>query len=66
MGKESTYDTGDPHSIPESGTSSREGNASSSQFLLGKSHGQRSLVGYGPWGHKSRTRLSDQITKQRS
>ena len=21
-------------------------------FLLGKSHGQRSLAGYGPWGHK--------------
>ena len=21
-------------------------------FLLEKSHGQRSLVGYGPWGHK--------------
>jgi len=22
-------------------------------FLLGKSHGQRSLVGYSPWGHKA-------------
>ena len=21
-------------------------------FLLGKFHGQRSLVGYSPWGHK--------------
>ena len=21
-------------------------------FLSGKSHGQRSLVGYNPWGHK--------------
>ena len=21
-------------------------------FLPGESHGQRSLVGYGPWGHK--------------
>ena len=21
-------------------------------FLLGKSHGHRSLVGYSPWGHK--------------
>ena len=21
-------------------------------FLAGKSHGQRSLVGYSPWGHK--------------
>ena len=24
-------------------------------FLPGKSHGQRSLEGYSPWGHKSRT-----------
>ena len=23
--------------------------------LPGKSHGQRSLVGYSPWGHKERT-----------
>ena len=23
-------------------------------FLLGESHGQRSLVGYSPWGHKVR------------
>jgi len=22
------------------------------QFLPGESHGQRSLVGYNPWGHK--------------
>ena len=28
-------------------------------FLPGKSHGQRSLAGYSPWGHKCRTRLSD-------
>ena len=28
-------------------------------FLPGKSHGRRSLVGYSPWGHSSRTRLSD-------
>ena len=28
-------------------------------LLPGKSHGQRSLVGYNPWGPKSRTRLSD-------
>ena len=30
-----------------------------SVFLSGESHGQRSLVGYGPWGsQKSWTRLS--------
>ena len=28
-------------------------------FLPGKSHGQRRLVGYGPWGHKSWAQLSD-------
>jgi len=31
-------------------------------FLPGKSHGQRSLVGYGPWSHK-RVR-HDSVTKQ--
>ena len=29
-------------------------------FLPGKSHGQRSLVGYSPWGHK---RLGHDLTK---
>ena len=28
-------------------------------FSPGESHGQRSLVGYSPWGCKSRTRLSN-------
>ena len=27
-------------------------------FLPGEPHGQRSLEGYSPWGHKSQTRLS--------
>ena len=40
--------TGDMASIPESGRSSGEGNGN----LPGKSYGQRSLVGYSPWGHK--------------
>ena len=31
-------------------------------FLPGKSHGQRSLAGCSPWGHKSRTRLSNSTT----
>ena len=29
-----------------------------SWFLLGEFHGQRSLAGYSPWGHKSQTQLS--------
>ena len=36
-------------------------------FLLGKFHGQRSLVGYSPWGHKEldmTERLSMQACKQ--
>jgi len=28
-------------------------------FLPGESQGQRSLAGYSPWGHKSRTQLRD-------
>ena len=45
--KESTCDAGDLGSIPG------EGNDYPLQlFLPGKSHGQRSLVAYGPWGHK--------------
>ena len=28
-------------------------------LLPGETHGQRSLAGYSPWGHKSQTRLND-------
>ena len=43
---------GDVGSIPGSGRS-LGGNGSPLQYLLpGKSHGQKSLVGYRPWGHK--------------
>jgi len=28
-------------------------------FLSGESHGQRSLAGYSPWGHKESDTLSD-------
>ena len=34
-------------------------------FLLGESHGQRSLAGYSPWDGKSRTQLSDYTTTTR-
>ena len=37
--------------IPGSGKSPGEGNGNSLQ-LPGEFHGQRSLVGYSPWGHK--------------
>ena len=36
--------------------------ATYSSILAWKSHGHRSLVGYSPWGRKSRTELSDYTT----
>ena len=40
-------------SIPGSGRCPGEGNGNPLQHsCLGKSHGQRSLVGYNPWDHK--------------
>ena len=52
-GKASAYNAGDPGSIPGLGRSPGEGNWQSTPGLLpGKSHGQRSLVGYSPWGRK--------------
>ena len=46
-------DTGDASSIPGSGRSPGGGNDNPLQYSLpGKSHGERNLVGYSPWGHK--------------
>ena len=45
--KASAYKAGDPGLIPGLGRSPREGNG-----MPGKSHGQRSLVGYSAWGRK--------------
>ena len=39
-------------SIPGSGKSPGEEMATHSVFLPGKSYGQRSLVGYSPWGRR--------------
>ena len=40
-------------SIPGLGRSPGEGNDNPLQYFLpGKSHGQRSLVGYSPWRHR--------------
>ena len=38
-------------SVPGLGRSPREA-ATRSVFLPGESHGQRSLLGYSPWGHR--------------
>ena len=32
---------------------------STSVFLPGEFHGQRSLLGYSPWGHKEQDMMSD-------
>ena len=51
--KESTCNAGDVGSIPGLGRSPGEEHGNPLQYsFLGKSHGQRSLVGYGLWGHK--------------
>ena len=45
---------GDAGSIPELGRSPGGGHGNSLQHSLpGGSHGQRSLVGYSPWGHRA-------------
>ena len=38
--------------IPWSGRSPGGGHGTHSSILAWRIHGQRSLVGYGPWGHK--------------
>ena len=46
-------ETGDSGLIPELGRSPGGGNGSPPQYSCpGKSQGERSLVGYSPWGHK--------------
>ena len=52
-GKESAYSVGDLGSIPGLGRSPGEGHGSPLQYsCLNNPHGQRSLVGYSPWGRK--------------
>ena len=51
-GKESACNSGNLSSIPRLGRSPGEGNVNLLIFLPGKSHGQRNLVGYSPWGCK--------------
>ena len=53
MVKNLPANAGDAGSIPGLGRSLQEEMATHSVFLPGKSYGQRSLVGYCPWGHKA-------------
>ena len=53
-GKESACNVGDLGSVPGLGRSPGEenGNPLNSHSCLGESYGQRSLVGYSPWGNR--------------
>ena len=51
--KESTCNVGDLGSIPGWGRSPGGGQGNPIQYSFRENpHGQRSLVGYSPWGHK--------------
>ena len=47
-------DAGDTGSIPGRGRSPGEGHDNPLQYLPGESTGQRTLVGYNPWGRRVR------------
>ena len=65
-GKESACNGGDLGSIPRLGRFPwRREWLPTPVFLPGKSHGQRSLAGYGPWVAKSRTRMKQLSTPAR-
>ena len=52
-GKESACNERDPGSIPRSGRPAGGGYSNPLQYsCLENPHGQRSLLGYSPWGHK--------------
>ena len=52
-GKESACNAGDPDSVPGLGSSPGGGQGNPLQYsCLENPHGQRSLVGYSPWGCK--------------
>ena len=51
-GKEPSSNAGDEGLIPGLGRSLGEGNGNPLQFLPGKSHGQRNLVGFSLWAWK--------------
>ena len=57
----SVYNVGDPGSISGSGRPWRRKWQSTPVLLPGKSHGQRSLVGYSQWGHKLKTKFLPHI-----
>ena len=61
-GKESTCHAGDLGLIPGSGRSPREGHGNPLWYsCLENPHGQRSQVGYSPWGHKE-SHVTDRLS----
>ena len=60
-GKESAYYTGEPRLVPGLGNPLKKGMATHSVFFPEKSHRQRSLEGYTPWGHKG-SDMTEQLT----
>ena len=65
-GKESTCNAGATGSTPGSGRSPGGGHGNPLQFsCLEKSHGQRSLLGYSPWGRTVRHHWSDLVHMHR-
>ena len=60
--KESSCNAGDPGSIPGSESSPGEGHGNPLQYsCLENPHGQRSLVGYSPWGCKE-SGITEQVS----
>ena len=66
-GKESTCNAGDLDSIPRLGRSPGGGHGNRFQYYcLENPHGQGSLVGYSPWGHKvGHNRVTKRSTAQK-
>ena len=60
-GKESASNAGDLSLIPGWGRSPEEGSTTHPSILAGASHGQRSLAGYCPRGHKE-SDTTEQLT----
>ena len=60
-GKESAGNAGDPGFVPWVGKISWRRKWQPSPVLPGEFHGQRSLVGYSPWGHKE-SDMTEQLT----
>ena len=66
-GKESAYNVGDLALIPGLGRSPGGGHGNPLQYsCLDSPHGQRSLAGYSPWGHKQSDTSEQLSTAQHS